>query len=73
MLPALVLVADTNVGAVLVGVTEFEAAEAEDRASPFVATALNVYAVPLVKPVIVQLPEAPVTVQVALPGVAVTV
>ena len=42
MLPALVLDADTNVGAVLVGVTEFEATDAEDAASMFVATALNV-------------------------------
>ena len=73
MLPALVLVAETNVGAVRVGVTEFEAAEAEEDVSPFRAIAVNVYAVPLVKPVIVQLPEAPVTVQVAPPGDAVTV
>jgi hypothetical protein len=68
-----VFVADTNVGTVLVGVTEFDAADAEDGASPLVATAVNVYEVSLRSPKTLQEPEAPVTVQVALPGVAVTV
>jgi hypothetical protein len=73
VLPAAVFVADTNVGTVRIGVTEFEAADAEDGASPLSAIALNVYAVPLVSPGTAQLPEVPVTVQVAPPGVAVTV
>jgi hypothetical protein len=39
----------------------------------FIALVVKVYAVPLVKPVTVQEPLAPVTVQVSLPGDAVTV
>jgi hypothetical protein len=39
----------------------------------FIALVVKVYAVPLVSPVTVQEPLAPVTVQVALPGDAVTV
>ena len=39
----------------------------------FVAVEENVYAVPLVNPVTVQLPVDPVTVQVPPPGEAVTV
>ena len=54
------------------GVTESDAAEAAEVPPPFVAVALNVYDVPLVKPVTVQLPEAPVTVHVKDPGVEVT-
>ena len=54
------------------GVTGSDAEEAADVPPPFVAVALNVYDVPLVKPVTVQLPEAPVTVHVKDPGVEVT-
>ena len=54
------------------GVTGSEAEEAADVPPPFVAVALNVYDVPFVKPVTVQLPEAPVTVHVKEPGVDVT-
>ena len=54
------------------GVTGSDAEEAADVPPPFVAVALNVYDVPFVKPVTVQLPEAPVTVHVKEPGVDVT-
>jgi len=54
------------------GVTGSEAEEAADVPPPFVAVALNVYDVPLVKPDTVQLPEAPVTVHENDPGVEVT-
>ena len=40
---------------------------------PFVAVVVNVYDVPFVKPDTVQLPDEPVTVQVAEPGVEVIV
>ena len=55
------------------GVTAFEAADAAEVPPPFVAVALNVYDVPFVKPDTVQLPEAPVTVHVRVPGVDVIV
>ena len=55
------------------GVTESDAAEAAEVPPPFVAVALNVYDVPFVKPDTVQLPDEPVTVQVAEPGVEVIV
>jgi hypothetical protein len=54
------------------GVTGSDAEDAADVPPPFVAVALNVYDVPFVKPVTVQLPEAPVTVHVNDPGVEVT-
>ena len=54
------------------GVTGSDAEDAADVPPPFVAVALNVYDVPLVKPDTVQLPEEPVTVQVKDPGVDVT-
>jgi hypothetical protein len=57
-----------------IGVTELEAADAlADVPAVFVAVVVNVYAVPFVNPVTVQDPLAPVTVQVAPPGDAVTV
>ena len=55
------------------GVTAFDAADAAEVPPPFVAVALNVYDVPFVKPDTVQLPDEPVTVQVAEPGVEVIV
>ena len=55
------------------GVTAFDAADAAEVPPPFVAGALNVYDVPFVKPATVQLPDEPVTVQVAEPGVEVIV
>jgi len=54
------------------GITAFDAVEAPDVPPPFVAVALNVYDVPLVKPATVQLPEEPVTEHVRDPGVDVT-
>jgi hypothetical protein len=57
-----------------IGVTELEAADAlADVPAVFVAVVVKVYAVPFVNPVTVQDPLAPVTVQVAPPGDAVTV
>ena len=53
--------------------TAFDATDAPEVPPPFVAVALNVYDVPFVKPDTVQEPEEPVTVQVAEPGVEVTV
>jgi len=54
------------------GVTGSVAADAAEVPPPLVAVALNVYEVPLIKPATVQLPEAPVTVQVKEPGVDMT-
>jgi hypothetical protein len=54
-------------------VTEAEAVLAAELPEAFVATVVNVYAVPAVKPLIVHEPEAPVTVHVRPPGDAVTV
>lgn len=45
---------------------------ASEMSPDLIATVVNVYAVPAVKPVMVQEPEAPVTVHVAPPGIAVT-
>jgi hypothetical protein len=73
VVPAAVFVAETNVGGIRVGVTEFDATDDVDDLSPLFAIAVNVYVVPFVKPVTLQLPDAPVTVQVPPPGVAVTV
>lgn len=53
--------------------TLLEAAEATVVPNELAAVAVKVYAVPLVKPVTVQEPKAPVPVQVAPPGLAVTV
>ena len=73
MVPVVVFAADTKVGGTRVGVTGADATEAVDDLSPFIATAVNVYAVPFVRPVTLQLPDEPVTVQVVPPGFAVTV
>jgi hypothetical protein len=54
-------------------VTDAEAVLAAELPEAFVATVVNVYAVPAVKPLMVQEPEAPVTVHVRPPGDAVTV
>jgi hypothetical protein len=55
-----------------IGVTDTEAADAADVPPAFVAVAVNVYAVPFVRPVTTHEPDAPVIVHVALPGDAVT-
>jgi hypothetical protein len=60
-------------GAVIVGLTELDAAEPLEVPVALVAVAENVYAEPLVRPVTVHEPAAPVTVQVFPPGDAVTV
>jgi hypothetical protein len=68
------LVAVTSVGApgVLAGVMAFDGAEAALVPTALVAVTVNVYVVPLVRPVTVQL-VAPVVVHVLVPGLAVTV
>lgn len=71
--PSVVFVALTNEGSMRDGVTELEAIDEAEGASPLLATAVNVYEVPFVKPVTSQLPELPDTVHVAEPGVAVMV
>ena len=53
-------------------VTLVEAGDAGDVPPTLVAVELNVYAVPVVKPVTVQEVAGEVTVQVAPPGLAVT-
>ena len=53
--------------------TEPDAAEPLDVPPALAAVAEKVYAVPLLRPVIVHEPAAPVTVQVFPPGDAVTV
>jgi hypothetical protein len=55
------------------GLIDPDAAEPADVPSALVATEEKVYATPLVRPVIVHEPDAPVTVQVLPPGDAVTV
>jgi len=55
------------------GLIEPDAAEPVDVPTALVATEEKVYATPLVRPVIVHEPDAPVTVQVFPPGDAVTV
>jgi hypothetical protein len=55
------------------GVTVADAVDADDVPPEFVAVAVNVYEVPLLRPVTVHDPLAPVTVHVAPPGEAVTV
>lgn len=56
-----------------VGLTELEAADAEDVPALLVAVDVKVYAAPFVSPVTVQEVAGTVTVQVAPPGEAVTV
>jgi hypothetical protein len=53
-------------------VTAGDAALAGELNPNLIATVVNVYAVPAVKPVMVHSPDAPVTVHVAPPGDAVT-
>ena len=55
------------------GVTEDDADDADDVPAVFVAVEVNVYAVLLLRPVTVHEPEAPLTVHVLPPGLAVTV
>ena len=55
------------------GVTDADAGDAADVPPAFVAVAVNVYAVPLVRPDTTHDPDAPVIVQVAPPGDASTV
>jgi hypothetical protein len=64
---------DVRVGGALAGVALNEATDDADVPVAFVAVEVNVYEVPLLKPVIVQEPLDPLTVQVAPPGDAVTV
>ena len=59
-------------GAESVGVTALDAVELVEVPPPLDAVEVKVYEVPLVNPVTTQDPEAPVTVQVAPPGEAVT-
>jgi len=54
------------------GVAALEAADEPDVPPAFDAVALNVYDVPFERPVMVQLPDDPVTVHVKEPGVEVT-
>ena len=42
VVPAVVFVADTNVGGILVGVTAVDAEEADETLSPLLAIAVNV-------------------------------
>ena len=65
-------VALTLVGASgrVIGVTALDAADAAEVPAAFVAVTVNVYAVPLVKPLTVTL--VPVLLAVAPPGLAVT-
>ena len=60
-------------GAAKIGVTAELAVDADELALAPVATAVNVYAVPLVRPVTLHEVAGAVTVQVAPPGAAVTV
>jgi hypothetical protein len=55
------------------GITGVADGDADDVPPPLVAVAVNVYAVPFVRPVISQLPEVPAMVQVRPPGLEVTV
>ena len=60
-------------GAVIVGLTGVEAGDPLEELVALVAVAEKAYAVPLLRPVTVHEPDAPVTVQVRPPGDAVTV
>ncbi|CAB4561133.1 unannotated protein [freshwater metagenome] len=53
-------------GGIANGVTAFDATEADEGMSPFTAVDVKVYETPLVRPVITQDPDAPVTVHVLL-------
>jgi hypothetical protein len=53
-----------TVGGIAIGVAEDEAEELFEVPAPFVAVDVNVYAVPLARPVTVQEPDAAETVQV---------
>jgi hypothetical protein len=65
--------AETRIGfTVSIGIMAVEAAEAADVLSTLTATAVNVYAVPFVKPGTTQDPLAAEIVHVAPPGFAVT-
>jgi hypothetical protein len=55
------------------GLTALEAPDEPDVPPALVAVVVNVYGVPLARPVIVHEPDAPVTVHVLPPGLAVTV
>jgi hypothetical protein len=68
-----VALVDVSDGGALAGVVLNDAIEDADVPVAFVAVDVNVYEVPLLKPVIVHEPLDPVTVQVAPPGEAVTV
>jgi hypothetical protein len=61
---AVVELMDVTVGGVAIGVAEDEAEELAEVPAPFVAVDVNVYAVPFARPVTVQEPNAPETVQV---------
>ena len=70
--PGAAVVSVVTLGAVFARtVTAAEAALAVELPAALIATVVNVYAVPAVKPSIVQEPDAPVTVQVLPPGEAV--
>ena len=71
---AVVLVETLVTGATVFAstVTEGDAVPAGELNPDLIATVVNVYAVPAVKPVMVHEPDAPVTVHVAPPGDAVT-
>lgn len=71
--PATTAVGVGGVPGAAIGLTLFDAVEAEEVPEALVAVALNVYAVPFVRPVTVHDVAGLVTVQVRLPGVEVTV
>ena len=71
--PATAVGAGGAPGAVIVGLTETDEADAPDVPVALVAVAEKVYARPLVRPVTVHEVAGLVTVQVRLPGNAVTV
>ena len=71
--PATAAVGVGGVPGAAIGLTEPDAAEAAEVPDVFVAVALKVYGVPVVRPVTVHESAGLVTVQVRLPGVEVTV
>jgi hypothetical protein len=71
--PATTAVGVGGVPGAAIGLTLFDAVEAEEVPALFVAVALKLYGVPLVRPVTVHEVAGLVTVQVRLPGVEVTV
>ena len=68
-----VVAARSGATAVALGVMGADALDTPDVPAALVATAVNVYAVPFVSPVIVQVPEAPLMRHDWPPGAAVTV